>query len=212
MAGPDDKLERAYRLQTPQDNVDLYRDWAQSYDTDFAGPMDYRLPANTAAVLADRWAGEAPVLDVGAGTGLVGEALAGAGVGPVDALDISPEMLAVAAGKGVYRHCIVGDLTARVPIADASYGAIVSAGTFTCGHVGPEGLDECLRVARTGALFAISVNPDHWRDRGFEARFAALSAAEAIRDFEIVPVRGYGPAAKGPHRDDIFNVCVFRKA
>ena len=206
----DSKLGRAYSLKTPQDNVALYRDWARTYDEDFVGPMDYRVAENTAGVLIQRWDGEAPVLDVGAGTGEVGLHLRRAGVGPVDGLDISGEMLAVAVEKGACRKAIVGDLTARVPIDDCAYGAVISAGTFTLGHVGPEGLDECLRVGRSGALYAISVNPDHWVEKGFEAKFDAL--APRIRDFEIVRIRGYGPKATGPHKDDIFNVCVFRKA
>lgn len=210
MHDKDANLIRAYGLQTSKDNLDLYKDWASTYDADFVGPMDYKVAENTARVLAERWQGEAPVLDVGAGTGEVGVHLALVGVGPIDGLDISKEMLDVALSKGCYRNAVVGDLTARVPIEDGTYGAVVSAGTFTLGHVGPEGLDECLRVARPSALLAISVNPDHWVGKGFEARFDALSGT--IRDFEIVKVRGYGPGATGPHKDDVFNVCVFRKA
>jgi hypothetical protein len=38
-------LDDAYKVQTPEDARALYRDWAESYDHDFAQSMDYRLPA-----------------------------------------------------------------------------------------------------------------------------------------------------------------------
>jgi hypothetical protein len=42
------------------------------------------------------------------------------------------------------------------------YGGAVSTGTFTIAHVGPEALDEVLRVVRPGGLVGISVNAQHW--------------------------------------------------
>jgi ubiquinone/menaquinone biosynthesis C-methylase UbiE len=71
----------------------------------------------------------------------------------IDAIDISPEMLNIARLKNCYSKIIEADLTKRLLINDNHYGAIVSAGTFTHGHVGPDVLDELLRVTRSGALF-----------------------------------------------------------
>ena len=47
-------------------------------------------------------------------------------------------MLDVAQTKGIYRALFAGDLTARLPVDDGTYAGIVSSGTFTNGHVGPE--------------------------------------------------------------------------
>ena len=41
-------LQKAYNLSSPEDNVDFYRGWAEDYDTDFAGGMDYILPCHVA--------------------------------------------------------------------------------------------------------------------------------------------------------------------
>ena len=165
MTEPD--LEKAYALETPQDNLTLYADWAETYDQAFAGDMDYQMPRLVALVLAELFDSPGPVLDVGAGTGLVAEHLVGRGTFDVDALDLSPEMLAVARSKGLYRQTIEADLTRSLPINDAQYGAVISSGTFTHGHVGPEALDELLRVARKGALFVLSVNATHFEAREF---------------------------------------------
>ena len=62
--------------------------------------------------------GAAPVLDAGAGTGLVGEWLGILGYPEVEALDISEGMLAVARAKGVYRALHVG-CAGRRPAASA---------------------------------------------------------------------------------------------
>ena len=202
-------LDAAYALETPEDNRRLYADWAQTYDSNFAADMDYRLPQLVALVLAEVFDGPGPVLDVGAGTGLVAQHYPLRAVHRMDALDISPDMLRVAARKGLYRHTIEGDLTGTLDLPDAIYGAVVSSGTFTHGHVGPDALDELLRVARAGAVFVLSVNAQHFEARGFGDKFAAL--ADRIDGLEHRIVDIYGAAADAAHREDKAHIAVFTK-
>lgn len=201
-------LDAAYALETPDDNRELYRDWAETYDSDFATQMDYRLPFRVAETYAAA-GGDAPVLDVGAGTGLVAQRLAELGIGPVDATDISPEMLDVARAKGLYRDLFTADITARSDVPDSHYAGIISSGTFTLGHVGPDAIDELLRIAAPGALFALSINAAHWHSAGFAAKFAELEPQ--ITGLSLVPVRIYGENAQGEHATDEGNIAVFRK-
>ncbi len=201
-------LNAAYALRTPEDSRRLYRDWADSYDSDFIDEMDYRLPRHVAQVfLAAR--PEGPVLDLGAGTGVMGFLL-DRQVGPVDGTDISPEMLEVAARKGVYRQLFEGDLSARLDVADGAYRSVVSAGTFTTGHVGPDALNEVLRVLAPGGCGAISVNARHWQSAGFADAFAALRPR--LGRFERTEVSIYGPRNTGPHAADRGLVVLFEKA
>lgn len=201
-------LDAAYALRTPEDSRKLYADWAASYDTEFAGAMDYLLPAAVAEAFA-REGGEGPVLDVGAGTGLSGLRLMSLSVGPVDGVDISPEMLTRAEEKRVYRRLFQGDVTGRLDVADATYSGIISSGTFTLGHVGPEALDELLRVAAPGALFVLSVNAAHFEAAGFAAKFRALQGVIAGLRLPEVPI--YGPGADEDHRGDRAKLATFRK-
>lgn len=202
-------LKAAYAVQTPDDNRKLYADWARTYDARFAVDMDYQLPRLVALILAEVYDGPGPVLDVGAGTGLVAQNMLTRGTTPVDALDISEDMLAVAAEKKLYRETIQGDLTAKVDIADGSYDALVSAGTFTRGHVGPEALDELLRIARPGATFVLAVNHAHFEARGFGDKFRTLEGK--VEDVEQRVVHIYGEKGDAAHKDDTAQIAVFRK-
>jgi ubiquinone/menaquinone biosynthesis C-methylase UbiE len=204
-------LEDAYKVKTPGDNVRLYRDWAESYDSDFAAERGYVYPAKLALIYAER-AGkdDAPALDVGAGTGLVAQALAGVSTVPLDAIDISAQMLEMSRKKGLYRHYFEADLTGPLVLGDACYGAILSAGTFTHGHVGPVALRELLRIARPGALFCLGINATAFDKYGFGSAFAALNGGGKITPVEYITDTYYDKATD-EHGADIAYTAVFRK-
>ena len=202
------ELDDAYSLKSPEDSVRLYKDWAETYDDDFIQAMDYRLAVEVARAYAEA-GGAGPALDVGAGTGRVGQHLAEFGVAPVDGTDISPEMLNVAGQKGVYRDLFTSDITQGMDRPDKTYMGVLSAGTFTHGHLGPDALDELLRVAAPGALFAISINGEHWESAGFAAKFETLTGA--VRDLRLPEVRIYGEGAAGDHANDTGKIALFRK-
>ena len=201
-------LDKAYALETPEDNRRLYAGWAGTYDSDFARDMQYQLPGHVARAFAEA-GGVGPVLDLGAGTGLLGEALAARGIAPVDATDLSPEMLQVARGKGVYRALFPGNLLERLPCPEGAYAGAVSSGTFTNGHVGPEALPEVLRVVRTGGLIVLSVNARHYAAKGFEADLRRLGPALGGCLLTEVPI--YGAGATGPHAGDTALLLNLRK-
>ncbi len=80
----------------------LYDKWAASYDAEMA-VAGYRHPSIALALLARHVPkGSAPLLDAGAGTGLIGQWLQIMGYPIVEALDISEGMLAVAKTKNCY--------------------------------------------------------------------------------------------------------------
>jgi predicted TPR repeat methyltransferase len=96
-------LNAVYGSSTPEDNLALYRSWAATYDQTFGIAMDYIMPHHVSMAYVQA-GGVGPVLDIGAGTGLVAAALSALGVTPIDGTDFSREMLAVAASKNIY-HC-----------------------------------------------------------------------------------------------------------
>lgn len=111
--------------------------------------------------------------------------------------------------KGRYRHAIEADLTGPLALGDSLYGGIVSSGTFTHGHVGPDALDELLRIAQPGAQFVLGVNAEHFEARGFADKFAAL--APAIDSYTQRLINIYGDGADAAHRDDRACVVLFTK-
>ncbi len=200
---PDDigvELGDAYSVETPADNLRLYASWATTYDREFLATHGYVYHESVVAALLDRSHPSGPVLDVGCGTGVVGIELRRRGVDVVDGVDLSPEMLAVAAekttgaGDRVYRELITADLTQPTAISNRRrYAAVVSAGTFTHGHLGPEPIGELLRVAQPGAVFALGVNADHFAAAGFGDWFRTAIEHGRVVDLEIVERPIYDP-------------------
>jgi len=155
---------------------DLFREWAETYDEELEG-YSYVAPQRGAAMLAlhvkDH---DAKVIDVGCGTGLVGSALADVGFTDVDGLDLSIKMLDQARAKGVYKELFLADLTGLTDVPDDVYEAAICVGAFTYGHVGPEGIDEVLRIVTPGGIASITVNGDTYVENGYRARFDQLAA------------------------------------
>ena len=203
----DPSLHSAYALETPEDSVALYRDWARSYDSGFVAENDYILHEQVARHFA-LLGGFGPVLDVGAGTGQCGMALRARGIEPVDGTDISPDMLAEAQTKGAYRTLFAANLLDGLPAPHTPYQGAVSSGTFTHGHVGPEGIAPILDVLRARAWVVISVNAAHFASAGFEAELARL--APHITDLSLTDCAIYGPRAKGENARDMARLVAFR--
>ncbi len=204
-------LKDAYALKTTEDSQKLYDDWAETYDEGFAKAHDYNTPDIIAELYAERTQDKtARVLDIGAGTGLVGEGLIQRGVANIDALDISVPMLDVAKRKGYYQNLIIADLNADLDIANNTYGGITSTGTFTHGHVGPDAINGLMRIASPGALFILGIKDVIYESGGFAAKFAELETQ--ISDFEIIEKAGYGENATADLQASHTWVAVFRKA
>ncbi len=168
-------LERAYALDSPEKSSALYRDWAESYDQTMLQGLHYLSPATVAKLLAEHLADcGAAVLDIGCGTGLLGQALAGHGYRTIDGLDLSPEMMQVAARRGVYRNFIGADLNLPLDLPSASYSGASCSGTFTHGHVAANCLDELFRILKPGAPFAFTVKLEVFESLGFKAKLTSL--------------------------------------
>ena len=213
---PDDKLglDDAYAVQTPDDNRALYRDWAATYESDFAEAHGYVYHEEVVrvfheAAVAAALTGEPSILDVGCGTGIVAEALQRRGFTTIDGIDISPEMLAEAERKQVYRSLTEVDVTQPIAIETASYMGVVSAGTFTHGHLGPEPIRELVRLGAAGSVFALGINAEHFQSAGFEALLNELMADRTIEGLSLVDIAMY-ENGQGDHADDRAFVAQFR--
>ncbi|MDH3453013.1 MAG: methyltransferase domain-containing protein, partial [Gammaproteobacteria bacterium] len=92
------------------------------------GPNGYVTPGRCAQALADLAPDKsAPLLDLGCGTGLSGEALRAAGFATLDGTDFSEEMLTLARAKpGLYRNLILGDLNNPLPGAPGDYANVAA--------------------------------------------------------------------------------------
>ena len=101
---------------------------------------------------------------------------------------------------------IRADLNEPLDLEDGSYGAAVSSGTFTCGHVGPEPLPEIVRVLRPGGLMAITIHKNLWEAKGFKAvldGFESDGVLESVESRLDEVFEGEGPAV---------HYLIFRKS
>jgi len=93
------------------------------------------------------------LLDLGCGTGLLGQVLKEKyGFDNIVGLDVSEEMLARAREKGVYKRLVCSYVTNdRVDdIKNAEYDAVLAAGVFAPEQIRATAFDEILRWIKPG--------------------------------------------------------------
>jgi MFS family permease len=166
---------------------------AAAYDADLVDGMGYRSPGAVTGVARRVLPSDARILDAGAGTGLLGVALARAGFTRLDGLDLSPGMLAEAARKNVYADLREARLGDPLDYETGRYDGVVSAGVLTVGHAPAECLDELVRVTRRGGHVIFTLRADQV-PAGYEEKIAALERAgrwelvERGDEFQALPV------------------------
>lgn len=151
-------LERSYAAKTAEELRQVYRDWAEHYDHEL-NQLGWDKPARVCQVLLPYLPPNPTILDVGAGTGLVGQFLHEQGISEVSALDFSPEMLEQARKRNVYRRFYQCDLQRPLPISQ-NFDAITAVGIFTEGHVGPQAMANLKGLLKPGGLLAFSLRDD----------------------------------------------------
>jgi trans-aconitate methyltransferase len=193
-----DPIARARSLASVQENEALYREWAATYDRDVFDTLGFTGSDRIADLLASyvpRRSTE--VIDLGCGTGAVGVRLAALGFERIDGADLSPEMLDIARAKGVYRSLTTMDLTEPI-MPTHRYGAAISAGTFTSGHVGPLAIAEIVKPLTPGAVVAWVIASTVWAsfeqvlvDNGIEILHQSVEAIRAGGAPEAVMLVGH---------------------
>ena len=209
-------LEDAYALETPEDNRALYRNWASTYDDDFALRNKYVYPKSIATICASLVNASSPltILDIGCGTGIVGTCVSELITASIiDGVDISPEMLHVASTKmrldtkPVYDQLFEADLTQPISFANAKYDVAISAGTFTHGHLGPDALINVLSALRSGGRMVVGINKEHFGANGFETALQKATASQLISAPTFTEVQIYDEGS--PHYGDLALVTSF---
>ena len=198
-------LDGAYALSGPAAARRLYAEWADRYDGGFAARSGYR-PARRVAETFTESGGRGAVLDAGCGTGLIADHLP-EGIA-IDGVDLSPEMLAQARAKGRYRRLVEADLTQPLPVAPG-YAGLVSAGTFTHGHVPPDALRPLVELLAPGGLACIAANAGFAHASGFDAVLAGLRRAGLIGAPRVDEEPIYGGEAPEGHREDTMLLVRF---
>ena len=152
--------------------TEVYRDWAKKYDYDNDHVLGTVSQPKSVNLLSTRLKDKtAKIIDVGCGTGLVGEKLKAKDFIYFDGLDISKDMLSIAKSRG-YRSLILGSLNKQLPVFDDAYDAAMCIGVFTHGHVSSDRFNELCRIVKPGGYVCFTINEGVFEEYGFKEMIA----------------------------------------
>ena len=174
-----DRIAAVYRARDVQELTAQYDNWAPHYDRQVARELGYVGPRRAASALAERVPRTARILDAGAGTGLVGQALFDLGYRNITGIDVSQGMLACARAKRAYTAFHRMDLNSRLRFKNGSFDAVISVGVLTDGHALPDCLNEFVRVCVPGGHIVMSLRCD--RAGRYRDEIAALQSRGSWR-------------------------------
>jgi predicted TPR repeat methyltransferase len=131
------RIADAERLRTqarcdPRYVRHLFDQFSTDYDSRMLGPLGYSAPAilqQLAELLGLAGAEPRAILDLGCGTGLMGEAVRD-WAGRLDGVDLSPAMIAKARARGIYKDLWLSDLCEWLAQPGRSYELIFAADTL----------------------------------------------------------------------------------
>ncbi len=156
--------------------TEVYRDWAKKYDYDNDHVLGTVSQPKSVNLLTTRLKDKnAEIIDVGCGTGLVGENLKAKNFIYFDGIDISEDMLEIAKSRG-YRNLLLGSLNNRLPILDNAYDTAMCVGVFTHGHVSSEGFNELCRIVKPGGYICFTINEGVFEKYGFKEMIAEFQS------------------------------------
>ena len=154
-----------------------YDEWAETYDADhlffgnallvhYVGMFCRHVPISAS-----------PILDAGAGTGRLAQTLSLHGYKSFTGIDLSAQMLRVAASKGVYERVEQMRLGEPLDFADDSFAVVGSIAALSPGHAGADCFDELIRITRPDGMLVLAMRADCESQTGFMQRRAALEAS-----------------------------------
>lgn len=164
----DPRLARNYGEKTSDEFRAVYREWADNYDRDLIDEFGYLAPQAAVTCLKTHLPSlNAPILDMGCGTGLVGQLLFDAGYQIIDGLDLSFEMLEKARALGVYRALDEADLTEQLTL-EPIYQAVICVGVFSHQPSQPFDLARLFSALAPDGVLVATVNGKGWKEIGWE--------------------------------------------
>ena len=136
--------------------AELYDRYAEVFDQDLRQGLQYRAPELLLEAIRQTLSdGPFTCLDLGCGTGLVGEVMKPL-LSAIDGIDLSPAMIEKARQRGLYRDLVVGELTEASKRPQA-YDLVTAADVLIyLGELGPT-FAACSCALKPGGGFAFTV-------------------------------------------------------
>ncbi|MBA26135.1 MAG: SAM-dependent methyltransferase [Chloroflexi bacterium] len=203
----EDRVQWVYSSKNNSELSQRYDEWAKDYDKDLSEVFGWIAPKTASAYLAKYVHPDSIVLDAGAGTGLVGLALAEHGFQNLTAMDLSEGMLREARDKNVYGKLDQMVLGEPLSYATDSFDAVISVGVMTLGHAGPDSFKELLRITKPQGYIVFTIRTDVYLKNGFKEKQEEM---ESKKLWEVVDVsEEFHPLPTG-EPDVLHQVWVYR--
>lgn len=161
--------------------IAAFDQYAETFDRNLVEDLKYAMPAAIADALKRHGAtGGLDILDLGCGTGLVGEQIVSL-KRSMTGVDLSPKMLEKAKQRGIYDELACGELVAFLDTQEASRDVAVAGDVFIyIGDLAPV-FGRVRRALRTKGLFCFSVEASADADVVYRETFHYAHSAAYIR-------------------------------
>lgn len=149
-----------------EEMVNAYTEWSKNgkYDEDL-NPTRYRGPVIATQALAEYFEkserSSIRILDVAAGSGLLGQELAKFGFTNIDALDPSEGMLDEAVKRNVYTKFICQYFDNNSDIPCDSYDVLIISGGMGEGHIPGNSIEKMQEIVKEGGLVVIVMRKEY---------------------------------------------------
>ena len=161
----------SYLTGTNRENANSVVDydlWAKTYERDEVDCFGYSIPVFFVDFLEEKMNSDScftkssSVIDIAAGTGLIGEELRKRSfVGQIDAVDGSEKMLEVAKKKEIYQNLYFHYLDPKVPMPEEVpsefYDILTCCASLHLGHVAAECIKQMFNCVRVGGLIIFTL-------------------------------------------------------
>ena len=125
------------------------------------------------------------IIDIGCGTGLVGEELKSSGFLNIWGLDVSSKMIAIAKKKKVYREFYQKKIENLDGIISKPFEALICVGSFGLGHIGPESLKLLVKLVEKNSLIIIFMNAEPFNLENYMGYIEDLKKQSLINIVDI---------------------------
>lgn len=134
-----------------------YDQWSDQYEADIS--QVWEAVPKAAALMLSQYLDDQQslILDFGAGTGLVGVALAALGFEQIVGMDISPKMLTLAQEKGVYSSLMCGSIDDEQLRNLDQVSGIIATGVFAENHAGVAELSKLQAMIKPEGILVFTV-------------------------------------------------------
>lgn len=161
-----------------------YDQWSDKYEADVSEVWE-AVP-KTAALMLSKYIDDKQglILDFGAGTGLVGVALAALGFEQIVGMDISSGMLTIAKEKGVYSTLICGSIGDEELRNLDHVSGIIATGVFAENHAGAADLSKLQEIIKPEGVLVFTV-----RQSFLSELYEVLNQPEwTLLDSQVMPI------------------------